>query len=97
MSSRPDTVASRDLQARTGAILDLAKREPGTVTGSTSANWLPSLPYGLWVGVDAKALTILPNQRQTGVGGEIVGEFFDNKVGHVVLTFCVNTILHLSR
>ncbi len=36
--------------------------------------------------VDAKALGILPNQRQTGVGGEIVGEFFDNKVGHVVST-----------
>ena len=37
--------------------------------------------------VDAKALGILPNQRQTGVGGEIVGEFFDNKIGHLVLTF----------
>jgi len=47
--------------------------------------------------VDAKALGILPNQRQTGVGGEIVGEFFDNKVGHVVLTFWVNTILYLSH
>ena len=46
--------------------------------------------------VDAKALGILPNQRQTGVGGEVVGEFFDNKVGHVVLTFWANTILHLS-
>ena len=44
-----------------------------------------------------KQLLYLPNQRQTGVGGEIVGEFFDNKVGHVVLTFWVNTILHLSR
>ena len=29
--------------------------------------------------VDAKALGILPNQRQTGVGGEVVGECFDNE------------------
>ena len=31
--------------------------------------------------VDAKALARLVKQRQTGVGGEVVGEFFDNKVG----------------
>jgi hypothetical protein len=47
--------------------------------------------------VDVKALDILPNQRQTGVGGGVVGDFFDNKVGHLVLTFWANTISHLSR
>ena len=46
---------------------------------------------------DAKALGIVPNQRQTGVGGERIGAFFDDKVGHVVLTRWVNDILHLSR
>ena len=35
--------------------------------------------------VDAKVLRTLPNQRQTGVEFEIVGEFFYNKVGHMVL------------
>ena len=30
--------------------------------------------------VDIKALGILPNQRQTGVGSEVVGEFFNNKM-----------------
>ena len=47
--------------------------------------------------VDAKALAILPNQHQTGVGGAVVGEFFYNKVGHVVLTFWANTILNPSH
>ena len=35
--------------------------------------------------VDAKVLGTLPNQRQTGVESEIVGEFFYNKAGHMVL------------
>ncbi len=39
----------------------------------------------------------LSSGHRPGVGGEIVGEFFDNKVAHVVLTFWVNTIFHLSR
>ena len=47
--------------------------------------------------VDVKALGILPNQRQTCVGGGVVGEFFDNKVGHMVLAFWAKTISHLSR
>ncbi len=33
--------------------------------------------------------------RPTGCRGEVATEFFDNKVGHVVLTFCVKTISHL--
>jgi len=45
---------------------------------------------------DAQALGILPNQRQTGVGVEDVGEFFDNKVGHVVCTFRVSSVCGLS-
>ena len=32
---------------------------------------------------DAKAFHILPGQRQTGIGGQIVGQLFDNEVGHV--------------
>ena len=39
--------------------------------------------FAVFQSVDTKALGILPSQRQTGVGGEVVGEFFDNKVGHV--------------
>jgi len=46
---------------------------------------------------DAKALGVLPSQRQIGVGREVVGEIFDNKVDHVVLTFWVNTCMHLSH
>ena len=34
----------------------------------------------------AKALDISPNQRQAGVGGESIVEFFDNKVVQVGLT-----------
>ncbi len=45
---------------------------------------------------DAQTLGILPNRRQAGVGGEVVGEFLDDKVGHVVLTFWANTISRLS-
>ena len=45
---------------------------------------------------DAQALGILPNQRQAGVRGEVVGAFLDDKVGHVVLTFWVSTISHIS-
>ena len=46
---------------------------------------------------DAKALGTLPNLRQTGVGGEVIGEFFYNKFGHLLITFWANTFLHLSR
>ena len=46
---------------------------------------------------DAHTLGILPNQRQTGIGGEILEEFFDSKVCHVVLTFLAGTILRLSH
>ena len=47
--------------------------------------------------VDVKALGILPNQRQIGVKGEIVGDFFDNKVGHVILTFKVSPTCGISH
>ena len=32
---------------------------------------------------DPQAFDVLPNQRQPCIGGEVVGQFFDNKVGHV--------------
>ncbi len=35
-------------------------------------------------------VALLPHQRPSGIGGEVVGQFFDNKVGHVKLTFSVN-------
>ena len=45
---------------------------------------------------DANALGTLPNLRETGVGGEDIGEFFYNKFGHLLITFWANTILRLS-
>jgi hypothetical protein len=39
---------------------------------------------------DSKTFRILLDQRQSGIGGEVAGQLFDNKVGHVKLTFRVN-------
>jgi hypothetical protein len=33
---------------------------------------------------DIQSLHILPHQRQAGIGGEVVRQLFDNKVGHVL-------------
>jgi hypothetical protein len=38
----------------------------------------------------SQTFQILPDQRQSGIGGEVAGQLFDNKVGHVKLTFRVN-------
>ena len=36
-----------------------------------------------------QAFDVWPNQCQARIGGEVVGQFFENKVGHVELTFRV--------
>ena len=46
--------------------------------------------------INFQAFEVLPRQRQSGVGGEVVGQFFDTKVGHVSLTFRVKLICRLS-
>ncbi len=39
---------------------------------------------------DFKTFQILPDQRESGIGGEVMGQFLDNKSCHVKLTFRVN-------
>jgi len=48
-------------------------------------------------GFELGGLEILTNQCQTSVRTEIVGELFDNKVGHSEFTFRVTDILHLTH
>jgi hypothetical protein len=38
----------------------------------------------------------LADERQAGVGGQLVGQLFDNEVGHVGLTFRVSSTCRLS-
>ena len=51
-----------------------------------------------WIdrGIDIDALEILVDQSQPGVGAEAVGQFFDNKVGHLGFIFRVNSSLRIS-
>ena len=42
-------------------------------------------------GVEVDALQILPNQCQAGLVAQVVGQLFDYKVGHVVVTCWVKT------
>ena len=47
---------------------------------------MPPHTYGEFAvnaSADAHAFHVLPHQRQSSIGGEVVGQFFDNKVGHV--------------
>ncbi len=47
---------------------------------------MPPHTYGEFAvnaSADAQAFHVLPHQRQTRIGGEVVGQFFDNKVGQV--------------
>ncbi len=52
------------------------------------------------LGIDAlinlETLEILADECQAGVGSQLVGQFFDNKVGHVGLTFRVSSTCGLS-
>jgi|APSaa5957512622_1039677.scaffolds.fasta_scaffold241430_1 hypothetical protein len=43
------------------------------------------------LGIDVDALEIPAAQSQSGVGAEVVGQFSDNKVGHLGFTFRVNS------
>ena len=47
--------------------------------------------------IDIDALEIFANECQSSVGAEVVGEFFDNGVGHALLPFRVNDACRLSR
>jgi hypothetical protein len=47
-------------------------------------------------GVGVDAFEILPNKGQTSLGAEVVGEFFDNEVGHGGFTCRVNYTWGLS-
>ena len=33
--------------------------------------------------IDVNALEVFADERQSGMGAEVVGQFFDNKIGHV--------------
>ena len=46
---------------------------------------------------DFQALGVLPHQGQSGIGGEVVGQFFDIEVSHAKFTFRVNRTCGLSR
>lgn len=48
-------------------------------------------------GIDVDALEAFADKSQSGVGAEVIGQFFDNKVGHVVFTCWVITACRLSR
>jgi hypothetical protein len=48
-------------------------------------------------GVEVDALQILPDERQTGAGAEIVGQLLDDEVGHRALTCRVSAIIRLSH
>ena len=49
------------------------------------------------LGQDTQAFHVLPDHRQSGIRGEVVGQFLDNKVGHGKLTLRVNGTCGLSR
>jgi hypothetical protein len=46
---------------------------------------------------DTQVFEVLPNKGQSGIGGETVGQFFNNKVSHVKLTFWVSRTCEISR
>jgi len=46
--------------------------------------------------IDAQAFEVLADERQADVGGQLVGQLFDNEVGHVGLTFRVSATCRLS-
>ncbi len=46
--------------------------------------------------VDSQAFEILTDERQSGVGSQLVGQLFDHEVGHVGLTFRVSSTCRLS-
>ncbi len=88
-SYRVDTACEKSLHRWTNFVYVATKK-------STKCPACMRIRLRIWVMRDAMAVNIA-HERQTGVVGEVVGKFFDNKVGHVVLTFWVNTILDLSR
>ena len=45
---------------------------------------------------DSQRFKVLPDQRQSGIGGEVAGQFLDNKVFQAKTTFRVNGTLCLS-
>lgn len=47
--------------------------------------------------VDIDVFKIFANERQAGVGTEVVGQFFDNEFGHGLFTFRVSSLLHLTH
>lgn len=47
--------------------------------------------------VEFNSFKILPNECQTSVRTQVVGQFFDYEVGHVLRSLRVSDILHLSR
>jgi hypothetical protein len=59
-----------------------------SAVGDTGANRKSRIDYG----IDIDALEIFADQCQPGVGAEVVGQFFDNKVGHLELTFRVTQV-----
>ncbi len=81
-----------------GVEVILAQTQQGQVAledgavGNARANRKSRIDHG----IDIDALEILADQSQPGVGTEVVGQFFDNKVGHLGFTFRVNSRCRLS-
>ena len=44
----------------------------------------------------AQRAQIFPDQRQSGIGGEVAGQFLDNKLCHLKPTFKVSSICGLN-
>ena len=70
----------------------VAKFEDVAVGDATDAH----REFAVNAAADAQAFDVLTNQRQTGIGGKVVGQFFDNKVGHAKLTFRIASTWGLS-
>jgi hypothetical protein len=48
-------------------------------------------------GIEVDALQILPDERQTGVRDQVVGQLLDDEVGHRALTCRVSVVIRLSH
>ena len=85
-----ESVAAKVLN---GVEVILAKTQQAQVAcedsavGNTGANRKSRIDHG----IDIDALEIFADQCQPGVGAEVVGQFFDNKVGQLEFTFRVNS------
>ena len=84
-----DGAQARVLHARAqGQFQAVAQRaQTGVAVGDTTDTYRE---FVVNASTDSKTFQILPDQRQSGIGGEVAGQLFDNKVGHVKLTFRVN-------